>query len=403
MDLLEDIFNAYYEARKSKRNTTNQLHFEMNLEENLIGLYRDIKERRYQVGKSICFMVTKPVKREVFAATFRDRIVHHLLFMYLNPLFERVLIYDCYSCRKGKGTLVGIERLEKHIRSCTNNYTRPSYVLKLDLKGYFMSINREKLYRRILKIMKKYAALPMPDGILWEDTEQHAIVSYLLPLVIFNDPTENCLRKGSPREWDGLPPSKSLFHSPRGCGLPIGNLTSQLFSNIYLCSFDQYVKRQLKIKHYGRYVDDFFLVHQSKDVLVKAIPKIRDFLRDELDITLHPNKIVLQPYQHGVVFLGAVIKPFRRYVHTRFKTNFIKEINRWEKHLASFNETPPVELLRDARNSINSYLGIMQHFKSLHIRQKHLSRLSAIYKYGWFETRYEKFTLRKEYAGTISV
>lgn len=397
MDLLEDIFYAYYEARKAKRNTTNQLHFEMNLEENLVQLYQDIKERRYQVGKSICFMVHRPVKREVFAATFRDRIVHHLLFYYLNPLFERVLIYDCYSCRKGKGTLAGVKRLEKHIRSCSRNYTRPCYILKLDLKGYFMSISRTKLYELVMKVVNRYASLVLPDGIHWEDSEQYEIVSYLLPLIIFNNPTENCIRKGTMQEWEGLPPSKSLFHSPPDCGLPIGNLTSQLFSNVYLSDFDHYVKRTLGVKHYGRYVDDFFLVHERKDVLLKMVPLIREYLQKELRITLHPNKIVLQPYQHGVVFLGAVVKPFRRYVHTRFKSNFKREIGAWERRLAGMNEEPSIETVRQLRDSINSYVGIMRHYKSLQLRRKFFGGLSAIYRYGWFENRYERFVLRKEY------
>lgn len=211
MDLIEDIFKAYFDARRGKRNSVNQLRFEMNLEENLVALYHEVAERRYQVGRSICFMVTYPVKREVFAADFRDRIVHHLLFNYISPIFERTFINDCYSCRKNKGTLFGIKRLDKHIRSCSHNFTKDCYVLKLDLQGYFMNINRSILYESILKILNRYGYLEMPGGIHWEDSEEFELVKYLLPLIVFNDPTQNCVRRGEVSDWEGLPPSKSLF------------------------------------------------------------------------------------------------------------------------------------------------------------------------------------------------
>ncbi|WP_455628874.1 reverse transcriptase domain-containing protein [Parabacteroides chinchillae] len=395
MELIEDVFKAYYDARKGKRNSANQLRYEMNLEENLVGLYHEIKEHRYQVGRSICFMVDYPVKREVFAADFRDRIVHHLLFNYISPIYERIFIDDCYSCRKGKGTLYGVRRLEKHIRSCSLNYTRDCYILKLDLAGYFMNINRQKLYDIMMKTLNKYEYLVMPDGIHWGDSEEFELVKYLLPLVIMNDPVKNCFRKGSWSEWEGLPPSKSLFHSPEGYGLPIGNLTSQLFSNIYLNEFDQYVKRTLCMKHYGRYVDDFFIVHTDKRFLLSLVPVIRDYLRENLDITLHPKKIVLQPYQKGINFLGAVVKPYRTYIHNRAKRKFKNELYLWEKKLAN-NPNPSKYLLLQMRASINSYLGIMQHFRTMNLKRRILSDRPLIYKYGYFNNRMEKYILLKE-------
>lgn len=395
MDLIEDIFKAYFDARRGKRNSVNQLRFEMNLEENLVALYHEVAERRYQVGRSICFMVTYPVKREVFAADFRDRIVHHLLFNYISPIFERTFINDCYSCRKNKGTLFGIKRLDKHIRSCSHNFTKDCYVLKLDLQGYFMNINRSILYESILKTLNRYGYLEMPGGIHWEDSEEFELVKYLLPLIVFNDPTQNCVRRGEVSDWEGLPPSKSLFHSPPDCGLPIGNLTSQLFSNIYLTPFDNYVKRELGIKHYGRYVDDFFLVHEDKEVLKAAIPEMRKYLWDTLGITLHPKKISLQHYTNGVEFLGAVVKPSRIYIQNRAKRKFAAEVFYWENNLGD-NRAPP-DTLRTMRASINSYLGLMQHFCTLNIKRKILSRCSQIFLYGYFSNAFGKFSLRKEF------
>lgn len=296
-NLLTDLFTAYYCARNNKRNTFAQVKFERNLSDNLMELYEDIRQYRYRVGRSMCFIINDPVKREVFAASFRDRIVHHLLFNYLSPIFEKKFIYDSYSCRKGKGTHFGVKRLDHHIKSCSYNYTRPCYVLKLDISGYFMSINRQLLFDMVMKEVSK------------SEIQNKRLVEYLLKQVIFNEPTRGCRIKGSIEDWKELPDSKSLFHSPKGCGLPIGNLTSQLFSNIYLSPLDEFVKRELNITHYGRYVDDFYLVSNEKQILLKAIPRIREFLCSSLKLNLHPHKIYLQECRKGVRFLGRYIKP----------------------------------------------------------------------------------------------
>mgnify|MGYP006874329520 CR=1 FL=1 len=154
--LRNDVFHAYEDARKNKRNTLAQLEFEKNAEHNLVQLYHELLDSSYVPGKSICFLSHSPVLREVFASQFRDRVVHHLLFNYIAPIFEKYFIYDSYSCRKNKGTMFGIKRLDHHIRSCTNNYTRMAYVLKLDVQGYFMSIQKQRLYDIVLQGLKKY-------------------------------------------------------------------------------------------------------------------------------------------------------------------------------------------------------------------------------------------------------
>ena len=218
-NLLTDLFTAYYCARKNKRNTSSQVRFERNLSGNLMRLYDDIVSGRYRVGRSMCFVIRDPVLREVFAASFRDTIVHHLLYNWLMPIFEPTFIYDSYSCREGKGTLFGIKRLEHHIRSCSDNYRRESYVLKLDIEGYFMNISRQRLYdvieSRLLKHSSKHnVPFDLP------------LALRLLSQVIFNEPTKGCYRKGLIHDWDALPHSKSLFYASSGCGLPIGNLTS---------------------------------------------------------------------------------------------------------------------------------------------------------------------------------
>ena len=344
--LLTDLFTAYYCARKNKRNTASQMRFERNLSETMIDLYYDIRDRQYKVGRSMCFIIKDPVHREVFAASFRDRIVHHLLYNWLMPVFEPTFIYDSYSCREGKGTLFGIERLEHHIRSCSRNYTRPCYVLKMDIEGYFMNINRARLFDFVR------GRLEDPD-IRKNVCFDVCVAMYLLELVIFNDPVKGCYRKGRIKDWDGLPASKSLFHSSSGCGLPIGNLTSQLFSNIYLSRLDDYVKRELKCRHYGRYVDDFYVVGDAKEELMPLIGKIRRFLHEELELSLHPRKVCLFQAEKGVPFLGAVIKPYQRYVSLRTrKGSFRRMEDLW------IHEEDPYAVHAAAQ----SYAGYYRHF-----------------------------------------
>ena len=234
-----ELFKAYFDARKNKRNTINQLAFEQNLESNVFSLADKIISGLYSPRPSICFIVNQPVKREIFAADFRDRVVHHYIYNHLSPLFEKVFINDCYSCRKGKGTHYGIKRIDHFIRSCSKNYSRDCHILKLDIKGYFMSINRNILYEKVKK------------EILYNSTKidfDIQLVTTLIKQTIFNDPTQNCKVKGLKKDWSGLPKSKSLFYAKHNCGLPIGNLTSQLFGNVYLNEFDHWVKKFLGIK-----------------------------------------------------------------------------------------------------------------------------------------------------------
>lgn len=311
-DLLTDLFYAYYCARRNKRNSRSQMVFERNLSRNLIRLYDELKQGRYKPGRSMCFIIRDPVVREVFAASFRDRIVHHLLYNWLAPIFERTFIFDCYSCREGKGNLFGVKRLEHHIRSCSNNFAQPCYALKLDIENYFMCINRRILYDAVSAVLVSYS-------------RKHScgfdvpLALNLLSSVIFNDPVKSCYRKGQLSDWDSLQKGKSLFAAPSGCGLPIGNLTSQLFSNVYLTGLDNYVKRELKFKHYGRYVDDFYLVSTSKSELLESIPLIRNYLKTELGLTLHPRKIRITIIFKGVLFLGKVIRPLHTSVYSRVR------------------------------------------------------------------------------------
>lgn len=358
--LLLDLFEAYYDARRNKRNTHSQLKFELDMEHNLIELYDEIRERRYQPHPCTCFIIEDPVKREVFASDFRDRVVHHLYYNYVSPMFERMFIFDSYSCRKGKGTLFGIERLEHHIRSCSRNYRRETYVLKLDITGYFMSIERERLKREVLAMLEKCWKRKATKRSTYAQLLNRELIEYLTEVIISRNPLQGCKIRGSERDWEGLPQTKSLRYAPDGFGLPIGDLTSQLFSNVYLNRLDWYVKRDLGFEHYGRYVDDFYIVDTDKERLQKAIEQIREFLKQELGLTLHPKKIVLRRVEDGVEFLGAIVRPYYRHVTKRTTRKFNRRWEEWEyvcrqEHLS---EEEREKMFR----SMNSYLGYFQHY-----------------------------------------
>jgi RNA-directed DNA polymerase len=319
--LLLDLFTAYYKARKNMRNTINQLEFEINYESNLIELYVDIINKRYTISPSICFMVTKPVKREIFVASFIERVLHHLLYNYISPTFENQFINDWYSCRGGIGTHYGIQRLNTAIKQCSANYTEACYVLKLDSQGYFMSIDKNILQQKLIHTITNASSIKL-------DTKE--LSTYLIDTTLADNPIKNAIVKGKRADWKTLPASKSLFSAKPNCSLPIGNLTSQLSSNIYLHSFDIFKKKELGIPYYGRYVDDFFITHKEPFYLKELVKTIKKFLKDTLKLTLHPKKIVLQHYTKGVNFFGATLKPHRLYVSNCTKLNFKKCIATWK-------------------------------------------------------------------------
>lgn len=354
--LLEDLYRAYLAARRHKRGKGCQIRFEMNQERELVKLRDELLERRYEPRPSSCFIIHDPKMREVFAAEFRDRVVHHLFYNYTHEIFERTFIADSYSCIEGKGTHFGIERLTHHIRSCSQNWSRPCFILKLDIKGYFMHINRQILLDRCREILKKAWAR---HGANVFCGAKAGFIDYLLEKICLFDPLENCRIIGDRAEWKKLPDDKSLFCSKDGRGLPIGNLSSQLFSNIYLGLLDDFIKRELKVKHYGRYVDDVFIVGESKDYVKSLIEPIRDFLRNRLVLELSENKTRICDARQGVEFLGAFIKSFRTYVASR-------SLRRIRSHL--HDVTLRMRAQR-AQSVVNSSLGVLSHFDSYCVRK----------------------------------
>ncbi|WP_110970826.1 RNA-directed DNA polymerase [Pseudomonas huaxiensis] len=326
-----ELVQAYYDCRRSKRNSNSALAFEMGLERNLTDLHRDLVIGRYRPGRSICFVVTRPKAREVWAADFRDRIVHHLLYNRIGPQIESSFIADSCACITGRGTLYAGQRLESKIRSQTHNWTRPGFYLKCDLANFFVSIDKRvlagQLERRIADPWFRTLALQ----VLWHDPRDAYEIR-------------------SPRHlFNRVPQHKRLTAQPAHLGLPIGNLSSQFFANVYLDALDQFCKHALKVRHYIRYVDDFVLLHESPQQLNEWLWRIEQFLPG-LGTKLNPTKTILQPIDRGVDFVGHVIKPWRR-------TTRKKSVAQALKRTAAV----PAEKLRETANSYFGLLGQASH------------------------------------------
>ena len=306
--LLFDLYIAYYDAARHKHKMAYVVKFARNLRDNLEELCDDLLNHRYKALPSKCFIIDYPKKREVFAAMFRDRIVHHLYFRYTHQLFERTFIADSYSCIEGRGTHYGIARLGKHIRQASLNWTQPCYAMNLDIRGYFMHINRQKLLTLANDSLRKMAThkvgmtddVPVPSGVLltpatrWCDIRDFDLIMWLTEEIIMLDPMENCIIVGNDSDWDGIDHAKCMRFVKPGLALPIGNLTSQLYSNVYLNPFDQWIKRDLRCEHYGRYVDDSTMIDACHDWLLAQVPKVREFLYYELGLELHMGKVHIQ-------------------------------------------------------------------------------------------------------------
>lgn len=293
-----ELVQAYFDCRRTKRNTRNALAFEENLESNLRDLHDDLTAGSYRPAPSICFVITRPKPREVWAADFRDRIVHHLLYNRIAPRFHRAFIADSCACIPGRGTIYAAERLEAKVRSATQNWSLPVYYLKCDIANFFVSIDKS--------ILRDLLARKVSGWWL-----------ALAELILFHDPRDDVEIRGHDGRLALIPPQKSLFTRPAYRGLPIGNLSSQFFANVYMNELDQFVKHRIRARHYIRYVDDFILIGESAQWLNAARDAIALFLPARLRLELNQRKTIIQPVSRGIDFVGQVVKPWRRIVRRR--------------------------------------------------------------------------------------
>lgn len=364
---------AYIKSRKHERSTNTSLAFELNEERNIRDLAGELYRREWKPAPLDWFVNTYPTVREIFAPKKRDRIVSHVLLGLISPVFERYFIYDSFSCREGKGTLQGIERFEHGLRGVTDNYTKDAWVLNLDISGYFMSINREKLYGIIWETLGKYQR-SHPDELDYD------FIDYLLRAFLERDPLEGCRFVGKRSLCSLVKPEKSLRFQAPGVGLPIGDVINQLNSNIYLNPFDQFAKRQLKISYYYRYVDDARLLHQSRDYLERCRDLSAEFLNKKLGLRLHPKKTTITNAYETNIFLGAAIKPYRRYASNtsigRFR-RYIRQLN------ASIASGEPIDANLEL-SRVNSRLGYFGHFNEYRMVYKALNsapHLRSVYSF----------------------
>ena len=319
---------AWRDCPRHKRNTAAALEFEAGLEESLAGLFDALAGGTYRPGRSICFAIHRPKLREVWAAPFIDRVVHHLLYREIGPRFERAFVADSCACIAGRGTLYAARRLEHQVRSVTQNWRRPAAYLKCDLANFFISIDK--------RILAAQLERRIPQA-WWRD---------LAELVLFHDPRPGVDVRGDRALLARIPAHKSLFSQPPHLGLPIGNLSSQFFANVYLDALDQFVRHRLRAPHYIRYVDDFVLLHESPRQLNAWHAAIAAFLEERLHVRLNEAKTIRQPIERGIDFVGHVIKPWRRTIRRRTFNDALSRL-----------EQLPTE---DLHQSTCSYLGLVR-------------------------------------------
>lgn len=342
------LWLAYEDCKKRKRSTSSCAEFEFNEAHNISVLWKDLNNHTYEIGYSTAFAVTRPKLREVFAADFRDRIVHHLVIMKTLSLFEKNFITDTYNCRKEKGTLYGVKRIVNKIQQKSD-----CWVLKLDLQGFFMSIDKAILRDRLRTfIFNNYTDEDISE--IWR----------LIEMIIMHNPEHKCIIKGDKKLLEKLPPEKSLFKGDGTKGLAIGNLTSQIFANFYMCLLDEHLSNINGIE-YGRYVDDFILIGNKEDLL-NILQMLQTWLWESLRVRLHPNKIYLQHHTKGVAFTGAIIKPNRTYINNRTIGNCITLIKQYNK----LTEEEIENNIERFAQRFNSYIGFMIHHQSYAIRYK---------------------------------
>jgi RNA-directed DNA polymerase len=323
-----ELVAAYYDCRRHKRNTASALAFEVDLERNLVGLFDELAGGTYSPAPSICFVVTRPKAREVWAAAFRDRIVHHLLYNRIGDRFERAFIADTCACIRGRGTLYAAQRLEAKVRSVSRNWSRPAWYLKCDVANFFVAIDKG--------ILAGLLEARIPET-WWRG---------LAELVLFHDPRPDVVLRCQPERLALVPVHKRLAEQGVHQGLPIGNLSSQFFANVYLDRLDQFVKHSLRARHYVRYVDDFVLLHESREWLQATLEEVEAFLPRELRIRLNDSKTILQPVDRGVDFVGQVLKPWHRRIRRR---TFNEALQRTREADAG-----------DVATTANSYFGLLR-------------------------------------------
>lgn len=292
------------------------MRFERYLEDNLFSLYEELITRRYRHQPYTTFHVWDPKFRVIRKAEVRDRVVHHLVFRYLESIFEPRFIFHSYSCRREKGIHAAANDVAKALRQASGNYRDNVWSLKMDVKKFFDSVDHEILLK-----------------LLWRRVGNQTARRLLQEIV-------------------------HSYHSPaeKGKGLPIGNLTSQIFANVYLHELDHFVKHHLRLRWYFRYADDFLFLHRDRTFLEWVKHSIERFLADSLRLTVHPQKVWIRKFSQGIDFVGFVLRPYYQVIRTSTKQRMFKRMSRHvaDRHDGRMNDTTFNQALR-------SYIGMLSH------------------------------------------
>lgn len=322
---IENIFQAWDKFKKRKLEKKDVQEFYRNLEDNLFELHRKLKNKTYRHGSYQDFYVNDPKRRHIHKAQVSDRIVHHLLYKYLYDIFDKTFIYDSYSCRLNKGTHKAVGRLDKFARKVSKNYSGQCWALKCDIKKFFASVDHKILLKLLERRIKD-------KNILWLIGE--IIDSFQL----------------------GVKPLK---------GIPLGNLTSQIFANIYMNELDQFAKHRLNIRYYLRYADDFVIISKNKKVLQELEIPISNFLSKSLKLKLHSKKIIFRRLSWGIEFLGCIVLSHYSLVRTKTKKRIFTRIG---KKIIERSKGIISDYFLE--QTVQSYLGILKHSNGYALSQR---------------------------------
>lgn len=290
---LENLYKAWREFVRGKNDKKDVMEFSVKLSENIYQLHLDISNKNYTHGDYYAFKINDPKPRDIHKATVRDRLLHHAIYRIIYPFFDKKFVYDSYSCRLEKGTHKAMDRFRDFARKESLDHTKTCFVLKCDIRKFFASIDHKILITILREFIKD-------ENIIW-----------LLGRV-----------------------TSSFSSVKESTGLPLGNLTSQLFANVYLNELDQFLKHEIKVRYYIRYADDFVILSRDKKYLKDLTILIGRFLFDKLKVELHPNKVFIKTFSSGVDFLGWVHFPKHRVLRTVTKKRMTKRI--CEKNMSSY-------------------------------------------------------------------
>ena len=346
-----NLFSAWEEFCCGKRSGKDVAAFELRLEENIFRLHESLASGTWKPDSYTVSVIQDPKKRTIHAASVRDRVLYQAVYRSLYPIFDPEFVHDVYSSRDFKGTHAGVKRLKVFARKISRNYTRPAFALKCDVRRFFDSVGHQILFSLI---SKKISDKKLLDFI-------YAIID--------------------------------SFHHTSGKGLPLGNVTSQLFANIYMDEFDQFAKHRLKAKYYIRYCDDFVILDDSREVLERLIQPISVFLRDKLALEIHPRKLEIRKLHQGVDFLGYVSLPHYKVLRTRTKKRMLRKIE--EAKILFKAGTISKDKLR---NIVASYLGMLSHCESWSVRNQIHAMLSGIMSAKLLDGRMARAELAKKLA-----